>query len=91
MSRFFNSLKPRIQSAITVVAYPDNFNKIINLVIRFNDSFRRFEHAQEKLNKKIRNLSHKKKRNSDTMDWQASGAFKKKRKNQFKKEKEKKL
>jgi hypothetical protein len=45
MSRFFNDLKPKIQSAIAVIAYPDNFNEIINLVIRLDDSFRRLEHA----------------------------------------------
>jgi hypothetical protein len=45
MSRFFNSLKPKIQSAITVIAYPDNFDEIINLAIRLNDNFRRLEYA----------------------------------------------
>jgi hypothetical protein len=45
MLRFFNGLKPKIQSAIIVVVYPENFNKIINLTVRFNDSFRRFKHA----------------------------------------------
>jgi hypothetical protein len=38
----------------------------------------------------MRNLSHKKKRDPDTMDWQASNAFKKEKKGQFKKEKRKK-
>jgi hypothetical protein len=52
-----------------MVAYPDNFNEMINLVIRLNDSFRRLEHAQEKLGKKIRNPSYKKDRNPDIMDW----------------------
>jgi hypothetical protein len=68
MSRFFNSLKPKIQSAITVIAYPDNFDKIINLAIRLNDSFRRLEHAQEKLNKKIGNPSHRKEKDPDTIN-----------------------
>jgi hypothetical protein len=90
MSRFFNDLKPKIQSAITVVTYPDNFDKMINLAIRLDDSFRRLEYAQEKPGKKIRNPSHKKERDPDAMDWQASGAFKKKKKGQFKKGKEKK-
>jgi hypothetical protein len=73
-----------------VIIYSDNFNKIINLAIRLNDNFRRLEHAQEKLNKEIRNLSHKKKRDPDAIDWQANGAFKKEKKSQFKKRKEKK-
>jgi hypothetical protein len=62
---------------MAMVAYPDNFDKMINLIIRLDNSFRRLEHAQEKLDKGIRNLSHKKERNPDIMDWQASGAFKK--------------
>jgi hypothetical protein len=61
MSRFFNSLKPRIQSAIAVVAYPDNFEEMINLAVRLDNSFRRLKHAQEKPGKGVRNLSHKKK------------------------------
>jgi hypothetical protein len=28
-----------------VIAYPDNFDEMINLAIRLNNSFRRFEHA----------------------------------------------
>jgi hypothetical protein len=68
MSRFFNGLKSKIQSAIAMITYPDNFNEIINLVIRLNNSFKRLEHAQEKSGKKIRNPSHKKKKNPDTID-----------------------
>jgi hypothetical protein len=90
MSRFFNSLKPKIQSAIAMIAYPNNFNEIINLVIRLDDSFRRLEHAQEKPGKKIRNPNYKKKRDPDIIDWQTNNAFKKKKKGQFKKGKEKK-
>jgi hypothetical protein len=45
ISRFFNGLKPRIQSAIAMITYPNNFNKIINLIIRLDDSFRRLEHV----------------------------------------------
>jgi hypothetical protein len=45
ISRFFNSLKPKIQNAMAVVAYPDNFDKMINLAVRLNDSFKRFEYA----------------------------------------------
>jgi hypothetical protein len=75
---------------MAVIAYPDNFNKIINLAIRLDNSFRRLEHAQEKLGKKIRNPSHKKKRNPDIINWQASNAFKKEKKGQFKKGKGKK-
>jgi hypothetical protein len=45
MSRFFNGLKPKIQSAIAMIAYPDNFNEMINLTIRLNNSFKRLEHA----------------------------------------------
>ena len=73
-----------------MVAYPESFNKIINLAIRLNNSFRRLEHAQKKLDKEIRNPSHKKERDPDVMDWQASNTFKKGRKNQFKKKKGKK-
>jgi hypothetical protein len=90
MSRFFNSLKPKIQNAIAVVAYPDNFDKIINLAIRLNNNFKRLEHAQEKPGKEIRNPSYKKEKNPDTMNWQASNAFKKGKKSQFKKRKDKK-
>jgi hypothetical protein len=68
MSRFFKGLKPKIQGAMAVIAYPDNFDKMINLAIRLNDSFRRLEHAQEKLGKGIRNPSHKKERDPDAMD-----------------------
>ena len=39
----------------------------------------------------MRNPSHKKKRDPDTIDWQASDAFKRRKKDQFKKGKEKKL
>jgi hypothetical protein len=53
---------------MAVITYPDNFNKMINLAIRLNDSFRRLKHAQEKLSKKVRNLSYKKKRDPDAMD-----------------------
>jgi hypothetical protein len=74
-----------------VVAYPDNFNKMINLAIRLNNSFRRLEHAQEKLGKRIRNPNYKKERDPDTIDWQVNSAFKKRKKGQFKKGKEKKL
>jgi hypothetical protein len=73
---------------MAVIAYPDNFNEIINLVIRLNNSFKRLEHAQEKLDKEIRNPNYKKKKNLDTMDWQANNAFKKKKKANLKKEKE---
>jgi hypothetical protein len=77
MSRFFNSLKSKIQNAITVIAYSDNFDKIINLAIRLNDSFKRLKHYQEKPEKKMRNPTHKKEKNSNAMDWQANNAFKK--------------
>jgi hypothetical protein len=33
---------------MVVIAYPDNFDEMINLAIRLDDSFRRLEHAQEK-------------------------------------------
>jgi hypothetical protein len=46
---------------------------------------------KKKLSKRVRNLIYKKKRDPDTIDWQANSAFKKKRKGQFKKKKEKKL
>jgi hypothetical protein len=65
---------------MAVIAYPDNFNKMINLAIRLNDSFRRLKHAQKKLGKGIRNLIYIKKKDPDVMDWQASDAFKKERK-----------
>jgi len=65
---------------MAVVAYPDNFEKMINLVVRFNDNFRRLKHAQEKLNKEIHNLSYKKEKNSNAMNWQVNGAFKKEKK-----------
>jgi hypothetical protein len=73
-----------------MVAYPKSFDKIINLAIRLNNSFRRLEHAQKKSDKKIRNPSHKKERDSDAIDWQANNAFKKEKKNPFKREKRKK-
>jgi hypothetical protein len=76
---------------MAVIAYPDNFNEMINLVIRLNDSFRRLKHVQEKLNKKVRNSSHKKKRDLNIIDWQANSAFKREKKGQFKKRKGKKL
>jgi hypothetical protein len=91
MSRFFNGLKSRIQNAIAIVAYPENFDEMINLAVRLNDSFRRLEHAQKKSGRGIRNPSHKKERDPDAMDWQASGAFKREKKGQFKKKKGKKL
>jgi hypothetical protein len=74
-----------------VIAYPESFDEIINLTVCFNNSFRRFKHAQKKPSKRVRNLIYKKKRDPDTIDWQANSAFKKKRKGQFKKKKEKKL
>jgi hypothetical protein len=64
---------------------------MINLIIRLNDSFRRLKHAQKKLGKGMRNLFHKKERDPNTINWQASNAFKKGKKGQFKKRKEKKL
>jgi hypothetical protein len=73
-----------------VIAYPDNFNEMINLIIRLDNNFRRLEYAQEKLSKRVRNPSHKKKRDPDVMDWQANDAFKKGKKGQFKKGKGKK-
>jgi hypothetical protein len=45
MSRFFNGLKPKIQSVMAVVAYPESFDEIINLAVRLNNSFRRFEYV----------------------------------------------
>jgi hypothetical protein len=68
ISRFFNNLKLKIQSAIAVIAYPENFNKMINLTVRLNNNFKRLKHAQKKLSKKIRNPSHKKERDPDIMD-----------------------
>jgi hypothetical protein len=76
---------------MAVVAYPDNFDEMINLVVRLDNSFRRLEHAQEKLGKGIRNPSYKKERDFDAIDWQANGAFRKGKKGQFKKKKRKKL
>jgi hypothetical protein len=73
-----------------MIVYPDNFNEIINLAIRLDDSFRRLEHAQKKLGKGVRNLSHKKEKDLDAMDWQINSAFKKGKKSQFKKGKGKK-
>jgi hypothetical protein len=64
---------------------------MINLAVRLNNSFKRFKYAQEKLSKGIRNPSYKKERDPDTIDWQINGAFKKGKKGQFKKGKEKKL
>jgi hypothetical protein len=76
---------------MTVIAYSDNFDKMINLIIRLDNNFRRFKHAQEKLSKGIRNPSHKKEKDPDIIDWQVSDAFKREKKGQFKKGKEKKL
>jgi hypothetical protein len=53
---------------MTVIAYPDNFNKIINLIIRLDDSFRRLKHAQKKSDKKVRNPFYKTERDPDIMD-----------------------
>jgi hypothetical protein len=90
MSQFFNGLKPRIQNVITVVAYPDNFDEMINLAIRLNDNFRRLKHYQKKPEKEMRNPSHKKEKDPNAIDWQANSAFKKVKKDQFKKGKSKK-
>jgi hypothetical protein len=77
MSRFFNSLKPKIQNAMAMIAYSDNFNKMINLAVRLNDSFRRLKYYQKKLSKGIRNPSYKKERDLNAIDWQINNAFKK--------------
>jgi hypothetical protein len=53
---------------MAVIAYPDNFDEIINLAVYLDDSFKRLEYAQEKLDKKIRNPNYKKKRDPDTMN-----------------------
>jgi hypothetical protein len=45
ISQFFNGLKPKIQSVIAIIAYPESFDEIINLVIRLNDNFRRLKHV----------------------------------------------
>jgi hypothetical protein len=71
-----------------MVAYPDNFNEIINLAIRLDDSFKRLKHAQKEPGKKMRNPIYKKKKDPNTMDWQASDAFKKDKKISLKREKE---
>jgi hypothetical protein len=63
-----------------MVAYSESFDKMINLVIRLNDSFRRLKHMQKKLGKGIRNPSHKKKKDPNVMDWQANSAFKREKK-----------
>jgi hypothetical protein len=68
MSRFFNGLKPKIQNAIAVVAYFNNFDKMINLAVRLDNSFRRLEYYQEKLSKEIRNPSYKKERDFNAID-----------------------
>jgi hypothetical protein len=44
MLQFFNGLKSRIQNAMAMVAYLDNFNEMINLAVRLDDSFKRLEH-----------------------------------------------
>jgi hypothetical protein len=51
-----------------MVAYPESFDEIINLAVRLNNSFRRLKHAQEKLSKEIRNLSHRKERDFNAID-----------------------
>jgi hypothetical protein len=51
-----------------MIAYPDNFDEIINLTIRLDNSFKRLKHAQKKPSKKVRNPSHKKKKDPDTID-----------------------
>jgi hypothetical protein len=61
------------------------------LTIRLDNSFKRLKHTQKKLSKGIRNPSHKKKENPNTINWQASDAFKREKKGQFKKGKGKKL
>jgi hypothetical protein len=53
---------------MAVVAYPDNFDEIINLAVRLNDSFRRLKHAQKKPGKEMRNLTYKKEKNLNAMD-----------------------
>jgi hypothetical protein len=73
-----------------MVVYPDNFDEMINLAVRLNDSFRRLKYVQKKLSKGVRNLTHMKERDSDIINWQASGVFKKRKKDQFKKGKGKK-
>ena len=54
---------------MAVVIYPESFNKMINLIVRLNNSFKRLEHAQEKSGREIRNPSYKKERDPDTIDW----------------------
>jgi hypothetical protein len=51
-----------------MVIYPDNFDEIINLAVRLNNSFKRLEHAQEKPGKRVRNPNYKKERNPDAID-----------------------
>ena len=75
---------------MAIIAYPESFDKMINLTVRFNNSFKRLKHVQKKSGKGIRNPSHKKKRNPDIIDWQTNNAFKRRKKGQFKKEKRKK-
>jgi hypothetical protein len=53
---------------MAVVAYPESFDKIINLVIRLNNNFRRLKYAQEKSNKRVRNSFYRKERDSNIMD-----------------------
>jgi hypothetical protein len=45
ISRFFNGLKPRIQSAMAVIAYPDNFDEMINLAVRLDNNFKRLKYV----------------------------------------------
>jgi hypothetical protein len=68
MSRFFNGLKPKIQNAMTMIAYLDNFDEMINLAVRLDDSFRRLKYYQEKLSKGVRNPSYKKERDLNAID-----------------------
>jgi hypothetical protein len=51
-----------------MIAYPDNFNKMINLVIRLDNNFKRLEHAQKKPDKRIRNPNYKKEKNPDAIN-----------------------
>jgi hypothetical protein len=62
---------------MAVIAYSDNFTEIINLAVRLDDSFKRLRYTQEKLGKEMRNPSHKKNKDLNAIDWQASEAFKK--------------
>ena len=53
---------------MAVVAYSDNFNKMINLAVRLNDSFKRLKYAQEKSGKRVRNPFYKKERNLNAIN-----------------------